>query len=63
LNRFSFIEKKERYPFATSGRTTLKRFKECVSCTRRKQAFSLSPLQIFELTHTFIGSLVSAGAK
>ncbi|TXE28648.1 hypothetical protein FOT62_20980 [Serratia marcescens] len=63
MNRFSFIEKKERYPFATSGRTTLKRFKECVSCTRRKQAFSLSPLQIFELTHTFIGALVSARAK
>ncbi|KAB1579996.1 hypothetical protein F7687_16580 [Serratia marcescens] len=63
MNRFSFIEKKERYPLLTSGRITLKRFKECVSSARLKQAFSLSPLQIFELTHTFIGALVSAGAK
>ncbi|PHY68691.1 hypothetical protein C3460_13535 [Serratia marcescens] len=63
MNRFSFIEKKERYPLATSGRITLKRFKECVSSARRKQAFSLLPLQIFELTHTFADALVSAGAK
>ncbi|PYA49447.1 hypothetical protein DMW52_24640 [Serratia marcescens] len=63
MNRFSFIEKKERYPLATSGRIALKRFKECVSSARRKQAFSLLPLQIFELTHTFAGALVSAGAK
>ncbi|AOF00157.1 hypothetical protein ATE40_013165 [Serratia surfactantfaciens] len=63
MNRFSFIEKKERYPLTTSGGITLKRFKECVSSARRKQVFSLSPLQIFELTHTFAGALVSAGAK
>ncbi|HAU5712832.1 TPA: hypothetical protein JD348_16930 [Serratia marcescens] len=63
MNRFSLIGKKERYPLATSGRITLKRFKECVSSARRKQAFSLLPLQIFELTHTFAGALVSAGAK
>jgi len=63
LNRFSFIGKKERYRHRIIVTLTLKRFKECVSSTRRKQAFSLSPLQIFELTHTFIGALVSAGAK
>lgn len=39
LNRFSFNEKKDRYPLSSGDEITLKRFKECVSDSEYMQVF------------------------
>ncbi|EEQ17380.1 hypothetical protein yinte0001_12280 [Yersinia intermedia ATCC 29909] len=39
LNRFSFNEKKERYPLSSGDEITLKRFNQCVSSAEYMQVF------------------------